>query len=102
LQQFLNLRFLDCDEANILAYAKVSADPPNVVVVVVNLDPHTAREGEVVLPLAALGLTDEDEFELAEAFTGTVSRRRGARQLFRLDPEVNPSLIFRLLAAQRA
>ncbi|MGH7064444.1 MAG: maltotransferase domain-containing protein [Stellaceae bacterium] len=102
LQNFLSLRFLDCDEASILAYAKTSADPPNAVVVVVNLDPHAVHEGEVELPLTVLGLTDEDEFELAEGFTGTVSRLRGARQRFRLDPEITPSLIFRLSASQRA
>jgi hypothetical protein len=36
---------------------------------------------------------------LEEAFTGDVSRFHGARQRFRLDPETNPALIFRLQSA---
>ncbi len=98
---FLNLRFLPCEEPDILAYAKISADPPNAVIVVVNLDPYAAHEAEVELPLPALGLAAEDEFRMEEAFTGAVSEFRGARQRFRLDPETNPALIFRLLRSKR-
>jgi starch synthase (maltosyl-transferring) len=96
MRQFLNLRFLDCGEPNIIAYAKTAAEPPNVVVVIVNLDPHAVHEGEVELPLTALRLGVEDEFAAEEALSGTVWRLRGARQRFRLDPESSPALIFRL------
>ncbi len=96
MQEFLNLRFLPCAEPDILAYAKLSADQADAVVVVVNLDPHMAHQGEVELPLAALGLETDDEFTLEEAFSGDVSVFRGARQQFRLDPQTNPALIFRL------
>jgi starch synthase (maltosyl-transferring) len=99
MQEFANLRFLACDAAEIIAYAKISTDPANAVVVVVNLDPHAAHEAEVELPLAGLSLAAEDEFALEEAFTGDVSRFHGARQRFRLDPETNPALIFRLQSA---
>ncbi len=102
MQEFLNLHFLVCEEPDILAYAKILADPTNAVIVVVNLDPHAPHEGEVELPLAALGLTVEDEFEMEEAFTGGVSSFRGARHRFRLDPETNPALILRLLQSTPA
>jgi len=102
MQELLNLNFLDCEEPDILAYAKISADPTNAVIVIVNLDPHAPREGEIELPLAALGLTVEDEFEMEEAFTGGVSSFRGAHQRFRLDPDANPVLILRLLQSTPA
>jgi starch synthase (maltosyl-transferring) len=99
MQEFQNLRFLPCEEPHILAYAKIS--PPSVnanAIVVVNLDPNMLHEGDVELPLAALGLPANDEFALEEAFSKTVSIVRGARQHFRLDPETNPALMFRVHA----
>jgi len=96
MHEFLNLRFLHCDEPDILAYAKISADLTNAVIVIVNLDPHAPHEGEIELPMAALGLVVEDDFALQEAFSGQVSNYRGARQRFRLDPEISSAYIFRL------
>ncbi len=100
LQEFANLRFLACDHPDILAYAKISADPANAVIVVVNLDPHAVREGDVVLPLAELGLAADAAFLLEEAFTRAMFTCRGTHQRFRLDPETNPALLFRLPHAE--
>ena len=102
LQEFLNLRFIDCPDPNILAYAKTSADMANTVIVAVNLDPHVAHESEIELPLTEFGLAADAEFSLEEAFTGRVVTCRGARQRLRLEPEINPSMIFRLLPATTA
>jgi starch synthase (maltosyl-transferring) len=94
MQDFNNLRFLNCGDPNILAYAKISADRANVVIVVVNLDPHAAHEDTVELPLGELGLTADTTFSLEEAFTRRAVSCRGAYQHFRLDPETNPALVF--------
>ena len=99
LQEFLNLRFLDCPDPNILAYAKTSIDKTNTVIVAVNLDPHSAHEGEIELPLAEFGVAPDTEFLLEEAFTQRVVICRGSRQRLCLDPETNPSMVFRLLRA---
>jgi starch synthase (maltosyl-transferring) len=101
LQEFLNLRFLPCDEPNILAYAKISGSAANAIVIV-NLDPHGLHEADVELPLASLGLSANSEFALEEAFSKTVSIVRGARQRFRLDPETSPALMFRVRASSAA
>jgi len=97
LQEFLNLRFLTCEDPNILAYAKTSADRANTVIVAVNLDPHVAHEGDIELPLVEFGLAADAEFSLEEAFTRRVVICRGTRQRLHLDPEANPAMIFRLL-----
>ncbi|HTV45701.1 MAG TPA: maltotransferase domain-containing protein [Stellaceae bacterium] len=110
LQEFANLRFLESDHPDILAYAKIStdraADQANAIganaIVVVNLDPHAAHEAAVALPLAELGLAPDQQFRLEEAFTRTVAACRGGRQRFRLDPELNPALLFRLLPDRSA
>jgi starch synthase (maltosyl-transferring) len=99
MQEFFNLRFLGCADPNILAYTKISADRTNVVIIVVNLDPHGAHDEVIELPLGALGLPADAEFVLEEAFTHRAVNCRGAHQRFQLDPEVNPALIFRLLTA---
>jgi starch synthase (maltosyl-transferring) len=99
LHEFLNLRFLTCEDPNILAYAKTSADQANTVIVAVNLDPHAAHESDVELPLAEFGLAADAEFSLEEAFTGRVATCRGARQRLQLDPETNPAMIFRVFSS---
>ncbi|MGA8382981.1 MAG: maltotransferase domain-containing protein [Stellaceae bacterium] len=97
LREFANLRFLGCPDPAVLAYTKTSMDRTNTVIVVVNLDPHAAHEVDVELPLATLGLAADRAFSLEEAFTRTLITCRGALQRFRLDPQTNPALIFRLL-----
>ncbi len=97
MQQFLNLRFLDTTDPNVLCYAKVSADRTNIVVIAVNLDPHAAHQCEVELSFAEFGLAPDAAFALDEAFTSRLLTCRGARQRFDLDPERNPALLFRLL-----
>jgi starch synthase (maltosyl-transferring) len=102
LHELSNLRFLDCPEPNILAYAKMTADRSNIVVAAVNLDPRGRHEAEIDLPLGEFGLAPDQQFSLEEAFTGRVVTWRGARQRVHLDPEINPALLYRLLAANRS
>jgi starch synthase (maltosyl-transferring) len=98
MQEFFNLRFLACADPNLLAYRKISTDRSNVVIIVVNLDPHSAHGDVIELPLGELGLSADTEFVLEEAFTHRAVSCRGAYQRFELDPAVNPALIFRMLA----
>ena len=97
MQEFINLLFLGCPDPNILAYAKISADRTNIVIIIVNLDPHGAHEDAVEFPLSEFGLSADAEFSLEEAFTQRALICRGAYQRFHLDPETNPALVFRLL-----
>jgi starch synthase (maltosyl-transferring) len=48
LQQFADITFLDTQNDGLIAYAKRAQG--NTVIVVVNLDPHHAQEGSVVVP----------------------------------------------------
>ena len=97
MQEFIKMRFLGCADPNILAYAKISADRTNIVIIIVNLDPHGAHEDAVEFPLSEFGLSADAEFSLEEAFTQRALICRGAYQRFHLDPETNPALVFRLL-----
>ncbi|ANE03789.1 maltotransferase domain-containing protein [Corynebacterium crudilactis] len=71
LQQLRNIHFHDADNDQILAYSKVDALTGNTVLVVVNLDPRSAREATVRLDLGALGLEAGAQFEVRDAITGS-------------------------------
>jgi len=102
MQEYLSLRFIECADPNILAYVKIAPDRSNVVLVAVNLDPHGLHEGELVLPLADLGLPSDAAFSVEEAFADEVTEWRGARHRVRLDPQANPAILCRLSAADPA
>jgi len=99
LQELSNLRFIDCPDPHILAYAKATADRSNVVIVAVNLDPHAAHAADLFLPLGVLGLSAERAFSVEEAFTARIVSWHGERQHLYLDPETTPALLFRVLPA---
>ena len=72
----------------------------DTVVVVVNVDPHSARESTVSLDLAALGLRDEDynddgTFWVDDLLTGQ-SWRWGEHNYVRLDAHVEPAHILHI------
>ncbi|GER22876.1 alpha-1,4-glucan:maltose-1-phosphate maltosyltransferase 2 [Zafaria cholistanensis] len=71
--------------------------PADTVIVVVNTDPHGAREGAVTLDLEALGLRPEDldedgRFTVDDLLTGQ-TWKWGAHNYVRLDPYVEPAHI---------
>src|SRR5207249_2007506 len=99
LHELRNLRFLDCADPNLLAYAKATADRRNIVFAVVNLDPHGVHGGHVMLPLDEWGIDPGQEFSVEDAFTRRVLVWRGTRHHLVLDPQANPALLFRLIPA---
>ena len=103
LHDFTNLRFHQASDDNILFYGKIGDAavsprtlPENVVLVAVNLDPRAPHEATIELPLREMGLGEADEFVLAELFTGTRHRWRGAHQRIRLDPNLCPAAVYTL------
>ena len=96
LHELTNLHFLDCPDPNTLAYAKVTADRRNIVVIVINLDPQGVHGGEITLPLADWNIDPGQAFAVTEAFTGHTHWWRGERQHIVLDPRANPALLYRI------
>jgi len=87
------------DNPDVLAWSKQTG--ADVVLVVVNLDPHGAREATVHLDLPALGLGWEDTIDVHDEVSGQ-TYTWGARNYVRLDPFVEPAHVFttRATAAQ--
>ncbi len=90
------LRFLRVDDAELLAYVKSTPDLTNVVVVVVNLDPHHSHSGYVELPLAELGIDAAQPYQVDDLLGGGRYLWHGPRNYVALDPQALPAHVFRL------
>ncbi|MCO6007551.1 alpha-1,4-glucan--maltose-1-phosphate maltosyltransferase [Actinoallomurus purpureus] len=97
LRRLRNLRFHHVDQPELICYSKRVSDSPDrlgdVVLVVVNLNPHQVREATVHLDLPALGLDWEDEFVVTDELSGESYPWRQANYV-RLDPHTRPAHIF--------
>lgn len=107
LQRLRNLRFHTADQPELICFSKrvpASGHPSHtaggdrgddVVLVVVNLDPHEARDATVWLDMPELGLDWTDEVLVYDELSGQSYRWRQANYV-RLDPHVEPAHIFRI------
>jgi len=96
LQQFTNLRFLDLEDDQLLAYVKWTAGGGDRVIVVVNLDPLAAHEGTLHVPPDAVGVLDGESYGVYDVLTGA-RYTWGARNFVRLDPTAGePAHIFHI------
>ncbi|WP_280156418.1 alpha-1,4-glucan--maltose-1-phosphate maltosyltransferase [Piscinibacter sp. XHJ-5] len=96
LQSDWSLRFFPTDNDQLIAYAKRSADGDNVILVVVNLDPHHVHSGWLALDAGELGLDDEREYEAHDLLSDQRFLWHGMRNFVQLDPHRAPAHIFRL------
>src|SRR5688572_9945339 len=98
LRQLTNLRFLDVDHDQLVAYVKWTGDGSNQVVVVVNLDPFAGHDGTVHVPSDVTGLANGEPFAVRDVLTGS-RYLWGPRNYVRLDPLAGePAHIFRVEA----
>jgi starch synthase (maltosyl-transferring) len=94
LQGLRNLQFHYADSDAVLCYSKRTAD--DMVLAVVNLDPHHTVEATVSLDLSALGLGWDDRFTVRDELTGAVYQW-GRENYIRLDPYVQSAHLLTLL-----
>ena len=90
LQLLRNLTVHGSDDENILVYSKSAGD--DTVIVVVNVDPHAARETTVRLDMPALGLDWHDHLVVHDEITGQ-TWTWGEHNYVRLDPYTEPAHI---------
>jgi len=96
LQRTPGLRFHPVDNDQLIAYSKATADRANVVLVVVNLDPHHVQSGWVELPLTDLGIDGERPFQVHDLLTQARYLWQGPRNFVSLDPQVLPAHLLRV------
>jgi starch synthase (maltosyl-transferring) len=90
------LRVHHIDSDRMLCVSRMSDDGADVLLVIVNLDPHQAHEATTWLDLAALGIPAGAPFAAHDELTDTTYRWHGAANYVRLDPAVQPAHILHL------
>jgi starch synthase (maltosyl-transferring) len=84
LQKLDNITFHESENESILFYRK--STPDEDLLIAVNLDPHSAQETMVHVPLDTLGISPNQPFEVDDLVTGARYTWRGSRNYVRLDP----------------
>jgi starch synthase (maltosyl-transferring) len=98
LRQLRDLRFHQADNDEVIAYSKRAADGAggqDVVLVIVNLDPHHTREATVSLDMPELGLDWHETVPVRDELTGE-TYHWGRDNYVRLDPGSRPAHILSL------
>jgi starch synthase (maltosyl-transferring) len=96
LQSDGSLRFHAVDNEQIICYSKQTEDLGNVIVVVVNLDPHHGQAGWVNLSTEKLGLDAQQPYQMHELLTGARYLWHGAKNYVQLNSASVPAQIFRV------
>ncbi|MGW6509342.1 alpha-1,4-glucan--maltose-1-phosphate maltosyltransferase [Streptomyces niveus] len=90
LQQLRDIHFHHADNDAVIAYSKRSG--PDVVLIVVNLDPHHTQEATVSLDMPRLGLDWHESAPVRDELTGEIYHW-GRANYVRLEPGVTPAHI---------
>ncbi|HUX45975.1 MAG TPA: alpha-1,4-glucan--maltose-1-phosphate maltosyltransferase [Terracidiphilus sp.] len=88
LQSDWSLRFHPTDNDQLICYSKESEDQSNLILTVVNLDPHHTQLGHVTLPLDELQIPADRTYEAEDLLTGERYLWQGPHNYV----ELNPSL----------
>jgi starch synthase (maltosyl-transferring) len=96
LQSDANLRFHDVDNERLICYSKHSDDLDDVVLVVVNLDPHHAQSGHVDVSLADRHTDAGKAYQAHDLLSGARYLWSGRRNFVSLDPARTPAHVFKL------
>jgi len=82
------LRFFPVDNEQLIAYARFTPDLGNLLLVVVNLDPHYRQSGWVEVPVRELGIDPEQPYQVHDLLGDGRYLWQGARNYVALDPSV--------------
>jgi starch synthase (maltosyl-transferring) len=96
LQSDWSLRFHEIDNEQMICYSKATADGDNVIVVVVNLDPHNVQTGRVRLLFEDFDLEQRQSYQFHDLLTDSRYLWHGRENTVVLNPQVVPAHIFRL------
>ena len=102
LQSDWSVEFHPVDNDQLLCFSKRSDDGANIILVVINLDPHHTQSGFVHLPLEDFGIEAGHPFQAHELLTGARYLWDGPRNYVELNPQSVPAHIFRIRRRLRA
>jgi starch synthase (maltosyl-transferring) len=95
------LQFLPINNEQLIAYAKTTPALDNIVIVVVNLDPHHVQTGWVEVPVDALGLDTSVPYQVHDVLSDARYLWQGTHNYIALDPHACPAHLFRVRRRSR-
>jgi starch synthase (maltosyl-transferring) len=95
LQSDRGLRFHPTENDHLIAYTKSTPDLADVVLTVVNVDPHHTQAGMVTLPIEDLGIRRDRGYQAHELLSGARYLWNGPRNFVEINPHAIPAQIFR-------
>ncbi|NTV30144.1 MAG: alpha-1,4-glucan--maltose-1-phosphate maltosyltransferase [Candidatus Omnitrophica bacterium] len=96
LQMTRNIRFCQVENDQLLAYYKATRDFSNIVLTVVNLDPHHKQGGWLKVPLHELGIEPGKPYRVHDLLTGEQYIWQGERNFVEPDPAKAPAHIIQI------
>jgi starch synthase (maltosyl-transferring) len=94
LQLYTNLRFYHAENDAILFYGKMTPARDNIILVVVNLDPHRKQNSFVYVPIEEFGQMESNVYQVQDLLSGATYTWRGRQNYVELDPEIQAAHIF--------
>ena len=96
LKFYDNLQFHRADNDAILFYSKMTTAQDNIILVVVNLDPHQRQNSYVHVPIEQFGVMEGDAYQVHDLLSDARYVWHGEQNYVELDPEIQPAHIFRI------
>jgi len=96
LQSDATLSFWATDNDQLIAYSKHDKALKDIILTVVNLDPHNVQSGWLTLDLDRLGLAADEPYQVHDQLSDQRYQWRGARNYVALDPRRMPAHVFRI------
>jgi starch synthase (maltosyl-transferring) len=94
LQIDRTLCFHHIDNDQLICYSKRAEDDSDLLIMVINLDPHHTHSGVVELPLDLLGIAADQPYQVHDLLTDSRFLWNGPRNYVELNPQVMPAHIF--------
>ncbi|TMD12708.1 MAG: alpha-1,4-glucan--maltose-1-phosphate maltosyltransferase [Chloroflexi bacterium] len=96
LQGDWSLRFHPLDNSQLLAYSKRAQPQDDVILTVVNVDPHAVQRGWIFFPPDAAGVDPEESYQVHDLLSDARYIWSGTHHYIELDPQVSPAHVFRI------
>ena len=96
LQSDWSLQFHPIDNEHLICYSKNTEDLSNIVLVIVNLDPHHTHSGWLELPIALWGLEPVRPYQVHDLLSDARYLWHGPRNYVEINPQAVPAHVFRL------
>jgi starch synthase (maltosyl-transferring) len=96
LQTTWNLKFHEVDNEYLLFYSKTTPDLSNIILGVVNLDPHHTQSGWVRVPVEELGIDPNRSYLAHDLISNDKYMWQGEKNYVELNPAIIPAHILRI------